>query len=435
MGGGGDAVNVVSAHSMEMNWTGDAHMHVVITGDTFAFPKGLAATRYVRLLARGLHETGSHVHIIVPHYTEFGDTPANTVGRGVLEGISYEYAPGTPVAPIGRLGWRIGKRRARCLIALRLLQLRCQKRLDAVIFYGRSHALLLQCSRWCRLLRVPLIVYIVEWSLAFKKKSSEQLREAAEFYRGVCDHADAVVVISRFLEDKIATLLSRSGRSGLPCLRTSILCDPADWGGVEPMVARRPYVLYCAQLDGYQRDTLSVVDAVSKLRSAGIELILVGPASTETRRRILSELDRLNLRDRTLLKTEYLPTRELFGLYAGASALLAPLGTDDRSLARFPSKIADYLLSGRPVVSCAVGEVAEYLRDGETAFLCAPDCVDAFAAKIWEALSSPDRMAVGLRGKQLAEKTFNYATRARELSEFFSSCVKPGRIAVRSYTH
>ena len=86
--------------------------------------------------------------------------------------------------------------------------------------------------------------------------------------------------------------------------------------------------------------------------------------------------------------------------YAGASALVAPLPDTERARARFPSKIADYLLSGRPVVSSRVGEVAELLRDGESAFLADPKDPDGLADALARALKSDDADAVGERRAQ-----------------------------------
>ena len=56
-----------------------------------------------------------------------------------------------------------------------------------------------------------------------------------------------------------------------------------------------------------------------------------------------------------------------------AHGLLIPLFDDVRSTARFPTKIGEYLASGRPIVTTAVGEMPRYFEDGVTAFISAPD--------------------------------------------------------------
>jgi glycosyltransferase involved in cell wall biosynthesis len=393
-------------------------MQFLLTGDVFGFPNGRAATRYIRLVARGLLSSGCHVRVIVPNYTEYGAAPENTEAAGVSEGIPFEYATGSPIGPRGRIGWKLGQLRARLLISLRLWSLRARRGAGAVVLYGRSHKWLVYYSRWCRRLDLPLIVYVVEWLLDVPGQSKDKLEKAAAFYQDLCLHADGIVVISEFLEHKFEELARSRGIGCPPILRTSILCDPAEWRGIRPASRERPYLIYCADLDGYLHDLTFVFHAFAELAMETHDLVAVGSASPETRRAIAEQLEQLDLGDRVELRAEFVPQDELYGLYAGASALLAPLHADTRSLGRFPSKIADYMLSGRPVVSSAVGEVAQYLTDGETAFLAPPGSTEAFTAKIREALTSGHGDAVGARGKQLAASTFHYAARARALTEF-----------------
>jgi glycosyltransferase involved in cell wall biosynthesis len=108
----------------------------------------------------------------------------------------------------------------------------------------------------------------------------------------------------------------------------------------------------------------------------------------------------------------------LLQLYADASACLAPLFDDQRSRARFPTKIAEYAAAGRPIVTSAVGEVRRYFVDGTTAFIAEPDDPVAFGRKIVEVLSDPENAdGVGARARGLAEEFFDYRVHAAQLSE------------------
>jgi glycosyltransferase involved in cell wall biosynthesis len=392
-------------------------MNILISGDVFSFPRGTAASNYVKLIAKGLVQAGSHVHIVIPNYTEGESNYLNADSYGLVDGVSFEYTTGTPIrrSNIWQRGW--GKARSYLVTPWRLFNLRFRNRLDALILYGRSHSLLVQYSFLCRLLKVPLIVYIVEWTLAIPNRRAQQQQNDKRFYAEVFDRADAVIVISRYLEDR-ATEGSSHRKNPLPCLRMPILCDPQVWQNVQPAIRPKPYLLFCAYLDNYINDALFIIEAMSEVQVSGIDLLMVGKASGKTQRAIQSKAENLNLQDRIVLRTDFVPTDELHSLYAGATALLAPLFNNDRSLARFPSKIAEYLMSGRPVVSCQVGEVAEYLQDEETAFLSEPDNLSAFAEKIQEALTSINRDWVGQRGKKLAQEQFDYISRGQELLKF-----------------
>ncbi len=395
-------------------------MKIVISGNVFGFPHGWAATNYVSLMAQGLVKAGSQVHIIVPHYTENQANFLNQDPSGMVNGVTFEYTTGTPILPANNWRRRFGKARSLIVTPWRLLTLKFYQPLNALILYGRSYSLLVRYSFWCRLFNIPLVVCIVEWTLANTFKEAEK-QNKQRFYNEVFNHADAVIVISRYIE-KLATEASRQQKKSLPCLRTSILGDSTVWQNIQPTILPRPYLLFCAYLDNYLDDALFVLEAVSKVQVADIDLLMVGKASRKTKQAIKNKIESLNLLDKVQLRSDYVSTDELYSLYAGAKALLAPLFNNERSLARFPSKIADYLMSGRPVVSSAIGEVGEYLEDGKTAFLSNSDTVTDFATKIEEALINNERSdLIGQEGKNLAKEQFNYLSRGEELLQFLNS--------------
>lgn len=87
-----------------------------------------------------------------------------------------------------------------------------------------------------------------------------------------------------------------------------------------------------------------------------------------------------------------IPRQDLLRRYRRSSALLVSLFGDVASVARFPTRIAEYLAAARPAITVRIGEVATYLRDGETA----------------------------LAGRTVAGEAFDYALRARRLADAFS---------------
>lgn len=82
----------------------------------------------------------------------------------------------------------------------------------------------------------------------------------------------------------------------------------------------------------------------------------------------------------------------------------------------FPTKLGEYLTTGRPVVITKVGEIPDYLTDGENAFMAEPDNPLSFALKVEEALTDTENArAIGLNGKKLAVTIFNYKTQGLEM--------------------
>ena len=60
----------------------------------------------------------------------------------------------------------------------------------------------------------------------------------------------------------------------------------------------------------------------------------------------------------------------------------------------FPTKLGEYLLSGRPVVLTDVGNITDFLKDGVSAFIAKPGDIDC----------------VAIVGKEVAMKEFNSST-------------------------
>jgi glycosyltransferase involved in cell wall biosynthesis len=87
--------------------------------------------------------------------------------------------------------------------------------------------------------------------------------------------------------------------------------------------------------------------------------------------------------------------------------------------AGFPSKLTEYLATGKPVVVTSVGDIPVYLEDNKNAFLSKPDSVDAFADKLDYVLSNYEfAQQVGEKGKELTETIFNYNFQAKRIIDF-----------------
>ena len=70
------------------------------------------------------------------------------------------------------------------------------------------------------------------------------------------------------------------------------------------------------------------------------------------------------------------------------------------------------------MVVTSVGEIPQFIKDGESGFLAIPGSADSFAQKMEEALSNKERAAaIGQNGKKVAEENFDYKKVARIMAE------------------
>lgn len=87
----------------------------------------------------------------------------------------------------------------------------------------------------------------------------------------------------------------------------------------------------------------------------------------------------------------------------------------------FPTKLGEYLATGKPVCVTKVGEIPNYLEDNKSAFMADPGDVNSFIDAMDRALSKPEESkAVGQSGKKVAETQFNLEIQSLSLYEFLS---------------
>jgi len=104
----------------------------------------------------------------------------------------------------------------------------------------------------------------------------------------------------------------------------------------------------------------------------------------------------------------------------GAAVLVLARPSSVQAEYGFPTKLPEYLATGRPVLATRVGDIPRYLQDGVNAFLVEPDDVAAFAERLEYILAHPDEAReVGQRGRSLTMREFSNTFQAGRLASFF----------------
>jgi glycosyltransferase involved in cell wall biosynthesis len=87
----------------------------------------------------------------------------------------------------------------------------------------------------------------------------------------------------------------------------------------------------------------------------------------------------------------------------------------------FPTKVGEYLATGKPVVLTNVGCINQYLTDGINAFIAEPNNIESLSGKLLEVYSDYKRsLEIGQRGQQVAFNQFDYRSQSKVLIDFFT---------------
>lgn len=89
-----------------------------------------------------------------------------------------------------------------------------------------------------------------------------------------------------------------------------------------------------------------------------------------------------------------------------------------------PAKVTELLLAERAVVADRVGQLAEYIRDGESGILCDPNRWQEMGQRVVELLQDVERRRrLGAAGRRHVEENFNWKSAAVRLEHFYLSSV------------
>jgi glycosyltransferase involved in cell wall biosynthesis len=387
----------------------------------FGFPFGTASTNRVRLIGRCLVSTGIAFHVL-----HIGPSPIeeNKHEYGEFEDITFEYlSPSVrwPSNIITRICYYLWG----CIhLIFRLLHYR-HNGLAYVYYQGDFINL---WTLWlCRLMKMSTVQEVCEWWPG--TANGTLLNEW--IYRNIMFHwSSGAMPISHEIRDRILNIAGPD----YPLCMMPVLVNPAEHAmqsnkGLDD-APPPPLLLWCGMVDGYKRDVLFVIDAMANLKSkAGQNSILytVGPCSEETRAELLSYATSKNISTGRVSILGFVSDVQLRNYCAQADALLMPLWDDDRSRTRFPTKIGQYLVAGRPIVTAQIGEVKYFLTD-QTAIFYIPGDATSLATSLDRLLTDP------VLGEQVAGRAtlevlpkLDFESNAERISKWFCEIYSGGQ--------
>lgn len=391
--------------------------------DSFGFPNGNASSVRVGLLGRALVEQGVYVKVLVTKWSDSPDHVVNETVAGTHERVAFEYTYGKTVRDASFLIRRYRTFRGWLLAIWRILT---APSCSYLYLYSVTPILCIPATIVAKLRGIPVIIELCEWMPSHSSCSSS----VKWYYKRLrFTLADGVFAISTFLAERVRSITGDSHRPEI--IQIPILVDTENrCTSLNSPCPKGKYILWCGQIDGYIDSVFWLMKSFSLVsRRSDCKLLIVGRYTAKLKADICSFANGLAMNKERIVLTGYVTREELWALYSNAQALLAPLEDDERSRARFPTKIGEYLASGRPVITNSVSEVARFLKDGETAFIAPPGNAKAFAEKIELALFDPRLSGrVGLAGRQVAEQHFHYSKQGERIVKFLNKFMEKDRI-------
>ena len=168
----------------------------------------------------------------------------------------------------------------------------------------------------------------------------------------------------------------------------------------------------------FQRDAVLMTQAFNRIHSAEprARLLLVGYCNRA--------IEKLVAVPDAVWRTGRIRYGEIGDYLAACDICWVPLRKSGANQGRFPLKINDYMAVGRPVVTTAVGDIADLVRRGGFG-LVASDRPDDLAEKALSLLHNPAQQeAMGQRARQLAETDLSWDRIACEVEAFYQTVLR-----------
>jgi len=410
---------------MTMEIIRDKKLHIIIFA-CVDFPEGPATTSRIKLLARILTGAGHQVSLAVYNANAKTPIPENRSAQGIHNSVEYTYLSGSTVRPARFFDAMTDTLRGIVQSAFYLRSKRKAGAADVALFYTPDIFRSLPCLLLSRLYGIPVLFELCEiFSSDRRRRGLKETvkRMAARLSdRLLPGMSNGVLAIST----KIAEYLRQGGLNDAAIMHLPILvdCDRFTQPSRSPVstLSGTRYFLNSGALDGKEgMEVVLQAFAVVAKNHDRLHLALTGGPDPDRKACILDLARQLGI-DRRLLFTGFLTVDQLAWAYQHAVALICCRADTTFANYGFPTKLGEYLASGRPVIANGVGDTLLYLKDGDNAFLTRAGDSGSISMAMERVLSDPALAdQVGLNGRQVALEQFDYPNFIKPLDTFLRS--------------
>jgi len=252
-------------------------------------------------------------------------------------------------------------------------------------------------------------------------KLSFQYMKVELYFRLFLNRVDYIYVISTALKDLFEKKLPKQRKLGRIQI-LNMLVEPDRFNptqNIERFInLSKKRIVFVGELYGDKDGVYGLVQAFLKIciDFPESDLILVGDnKNKEALYSLYALINNSDFKNRIIF-TGKLNRSEIAIQIKNSYCLVLDRPNNIQAKYGFPTKLGEYLASGKPVIITKVGDIPLYLTDNINVYLAEPDNIGSFSAKLRECLSNPiQAQKIGLEGQKLAYNEFNYLKCVQEM--------------------
>ena len=378
---------------------------IFITSSDFSSPSAFL----FRLLAiaRGLIENEVFVYWFI-----LGSEPIDEIANDPF----YKYIK---FVRIGKPNKLIKRSRIAFYLYLRILELRLQPYMNNITEHfnnivcftvGNDFLHLFNIITLCKKNGIRVFHERTEYPL-LNKKSLRQKFNVQLYLKYIVPKFDHIFVISNALKLFFENELKNNNKS-IPVTLLNMIVEPDRYSCSCPSIdSQYKDIVYVGTMYGDKDGVYYLLEAFLKIYQdyPDSRLILIGDNTRVLQmQRVNNILSKMPYSDRIIF-TGQLDRKSVIEKINSAYCLVLARPNNIQAKYGFPTKLGEYLSTGKPIVITSVGEIPLYLKDGMNAYIAKPDDVNSFADKLRECLNDPKKASlIGKKGQELVYKEFNY---------------------------
>ncbi len=245
-------------------------------------------------------------------------------------------------------------------------------------------------------------------------------RVSLNSYLQDCKKLNGLIVISQQLKDYFVS----SGVDSEKMHIVNMTVDSSRFVNVTKQEQSNKYIAYCGKASNSKDGVDQLIKAFSLVSKKYPDLFLyiMGPVPHKddvNSNAVLAET--LGIAHRVKF-TGIIPFSDMPQMLTNATVLALDRPDNLQAQNGFPTKLGEYLLSGNPVVVTRVGDIPRFIEDGISGMVAEPSNPEDFSSKIIWLLEHPDEaIAIGKKGRMVAEKNFNNEIEAKKIVDIIFS--------------
>lgn len=384
------------------------------------YPHGFAAAGRITCYAKALLIAGVEVEVVVYHRSEiFGTKAINTEKCGVYEGIPFCYIGGTPQRDKNLFirkfhDWQDANN------TINYLECNMQKG-DIILCYFREDKFGRKLTAFAHKYGYHIIRDLCEYPYAVTTLNERTEQKCMQYMQTDFQRFDGAICISENLLNLAMQYAPHKHHIKIP-----ILIDETKWdfSKVKPIFSEVPYIFHSGTL--YQQkdgilDVLSAfADALPQLPQ-GTQYFFTGSIDKSPDRIAIKQIIAERNLENNVQFLGYLSQEDIRRYIKGASLFIINKLDNLQNRYCFATKLGEYLLSGKPVLTTDIGEAVNYLINSESAYIVKHGSIEKLSSTIVKALTDrKTNSEIGLNGSTVAINHFTCKAVSSNLKQYLN---------------